>query len=173
MITLGNTILEATMSKRSRYFESLACTTDRFGAKGMLSDVFNFDEKVRETQDIRAKIFGILSKVGFEGHESLSIRERQAVELLKLYPECKVLETWLSVQDRIMARGLKPLSVDAEYLEQQISEQRTRTEWILTVQEQLQSELEEEEVHHLNRFYDTIRMRARAGSDNNATKSDQ
>jgi len=127
---------------------------------------------VRETQDIRAKIFGILSKVGFEGHESLSIRERQAVELLKLYPECRVLETWLSVQDRITARGLKPLSVDAEYIEHQIAEQRTRTEWIRTVQEQLQVELEDEEVHHLNRFYDTIRMRARAGSDNNQTKSD-
>merc|ERR1712118_325764 len=65
--------------------------------KGLLSDVFAFDEKVRETQDIRAKIYGILSKVGFEGHESLSIRERQHVELLKLYPECRVLETWLAV----------------------------------------------------------------------------
>ena len=40
--------------------------------------------QVRETQDLRAKIYGILSKVGFEGHESLSIRERQHVELLKL-----------------------------------------------------------------------------------------
>ena len=39
---------------------------------------------MRETQDLRAKIYGILSKVGFEGHESLSIRERQHVELLKL-----------------------------------------------------------------------------------------
>jgi cytochrome c553 len=78
----------------------------------------------------------------------------------------------LSVQDRISARGLKPLAVDAEYIEQQISEQRTRTEWILTVQEQLQTELEEEEVHHLNRFYDTVRMRARTSSDINQTKSD-
>merc|ERR1719258_176796 len=144
MITLGNTILEATMSKRSRYFESLACTTDRFGAKGMLSDVFNFDEKVRETQDIRAKIYGILSKVGFEGHESLSIRERQHIELLKLYPECR---------------------------EQQIAEQRTRTKWVLTVQQQLQAELEHEEAHHLNRFYDTIRMRAQKGGENEGPRA--
>merc|ERR1719181_1143129 len=85
-------------------------TSDRFAASDMLSDVFNFDEKVRETQDIRAKIYGILSKVGFEGHESISIRERQHIELLKLYPECRVLETWLAVGDRIQARGLKPLS---------------------------------------------------------------
>merc|ERR1712159_799957 len=98
-------------SSRTMGRQKTSTSTDRFGAKGMLADVFNFDEKVRETQDIRAKVFGILSKVGFEGHESLSIRERQAVELLKLYPECKVLETWLSVQDRINARGLKPLSV--------------------------------------------------------------
>merc|ERR1711904_592409 len=120
-------------------------TSDRLTASEVLSDVFDFEEKVRETQ---------------------------AVELLKLYPECKVLETWLSVQDRINARGLKPLSVDAEYIDQQISEQRTRTEWIRTVQEQLQVELEEEEVHHLNRFYDTIRMRARQGGDAGGTKSD-
>ena len=33
-------------------------------------------------------------------------------------------------------------------------------------------ELEEEEVHHLNRFYDTIRMRARQGGDAGGTKSD-
>merc|ERR1712070_1176056 len=124
-------------------------TSDRFAASGLLSDVFNFDEKVRETQDIRAKIYGILSKVGFEGHESLSIRERQHIELLKLYPECRVLETWLAVQDRIQKRGLKPLAVDAEYLEQQIAEQRTRTKWILNVQQQLQAELENEEAHHL------------------------
>jgi hypothetical protein len=169
----GMTTQNVLMSSRTMGKQKNNQTSDRFAASEVLSDVFNFDEKVRETQDIRAKVFGILSKVGFEGHESLSIRERQAVELLKLYPECRVLETWLSVQDRISARGLKPLSVDAEYLEQQIGEQRTRTEWILTVQEQLQSELEEEEVHHLNRFYDTVRMRARAGSDNNATKSDQ
>jgi hypothetical protein len=158
----GMTTQNALMSSRTMGRQKTSTSTDRFGAKGMLSDVFNFDEKVRETQDIRAKIYGILSKVGFEGHESLSIRERQHIELLKLYPECRVLETWLAVQDRIKKRGLKPLAVDAEYLEQQIAEQRTRTKWILNVQQQLQAELENEEAHHLNRFYDTIRMRARA-----------
>merc|ERR1719316_2433440 len=168
----GMTTQNVLMSSRTMGKQKVNQTSDRFAASEVLSDVFNFDEKVRETQDIRAKVFGILSKVGFEGHESLSIRERQAVELLKLYPECKVLETWLSVQDRINARGLKPLSVDAEYIDQQISEQRTRTEWIRTVQEQLQVELEEEEVHHLNRFYDTIRMRARQGGDAGGTKAD-
>jgi hypothetical protein len=168
----GMTTQNVLMSSRTMGKQKVNQTSDRFAASDLLADVFNFDEKVRETQDIRAKVFGILSKVGFEGHESLSIRERQAVELLKLYPECKVLETWLSVQDRINARGLKPLSVDAEYIDQQISEQRTRTEWIRTVQEQLQVELEEEEVHHLNRFYDTIRMRARQGGDAGGTKAD-
>merc|ERR1719482_1630123 len=158
----GMTTQNALMSSRTMGRQKTSTSTDRFGAKGMLSDVFNFDEKVRETQDIRAKIYGILSKVGFEGHESLSIRERQHIELLKLYPECKVLETWLSVQERITARGLKPLGVDAEYLEAQIAEQRTRTKWILNVQQQLQAELENEEAHHLTRFYHTIQMRARA-----------
>jgi hypothetical protein len=164
----GMSTQNALMSSRTMGNQKANTIADRFAASEVLSDVFSFDEKVRETQDIRAKIYGILSKVGFEGHESLSIRERQAVELLKLYPECKTLETWLGVQERIAARGLKPLSVDAEHVEQQIREQRTRTEWIRTVQEQLQCELESEEVHHLNRFYDTIRMRVRGGDTTEA-----
>merc|ERR1719247_2004008 len=163
----GNTMQDPLMSSATlgRPAASRSAERGTSAGKGLLSDVFQFDEKVRETQDLRAKIYGILSKVGFEGHESLSIRERQHVELLKLYPECRVLETWLSVGERIQARGLKPLAVDAEFLEQQIAEQRTRTKWVLTVQQQLQAELEHEEAHHLNRFYDTIRMRAQKGGD--------
>ena len=46
----------------------------------------------RVDYDSRGKIYAILLKIGFEGHETLTMDERQSLEILRLLPECLVLE---------------------------------------------------------------------------------
>jgi len=110
--------------------------------------------------DVRAKIYAVLAKVGFDGHEALTIADRQHLELMKLYPDCKQLEVWVNVRDSLQQQGIKPLGQDSKWMEDMIVEQQTRTEWIAALQEQLAVERQAEDLASLNRFYDDIRTRA-------------
>merc|ERR1719161_3231311 len=112
-----------------------------------------------EESDARAKIYAILSRVGFEGHDALNIEERQQMELLKLYPDCRVLETWIEVRENLIQKGIRPTRADMQWIEESIAEQKTRTVWIQTIQQQLADERSAEDQASLNRFYDDIRAR--------------
>lgn len=112
-----------------------------------------------EEGDARAKIYAILSKVGFESHDALSIEERQHMELLKLYPDCRTLETWIEVRERLITKGIRPIRADLQWIEESITEQKTRTVWIQTIQQQLADERHAEDAASLSRFYDDIRSR--------------
>jgi len=115
---------------------------------------------ITDRQDCRAKIFSILSCIGFECHEALNIAERQQMELVKLYPECVQLETWIKVQENLAAKGIKPISADRKWIEDSMAERRTETQWVLGVQQKLADERRSEEQASLHRFYEDIRSRA-------------
>lgn len=122
-------------------------------------DPLRFGMMVVDQQDARAKIYSILSRVGFEGHDTLNIEERQQMELLKLYPDCRQLETWSDVKENLLAKGIKPISADLKWIEESINERKTQTAWIQTIQQQLADERHSEEQASLHRFYDDIRNR--------------
>jgi hypothetical protein len=115
---------------------------------------------VTDRQDCRAKIFSILSCIGFECHEALNIAERQQMELVKLFPDCVQLETWIKVQESLAARGIKAISADRKWIEDSIAERKAQTEWVLGVQQKLADERRSEEQASLHRFYEDIRSRA-------------
>jgi len=112
-----------------------------------------------DKQDARAKIYSILSCVGFDCHDVLNISERQHMELVKLYPDCVQLETWNKVRENLIARGVKPISADLKWIEDSIAERKLQTSWIKSVQQQLADERRSEEQASLHRFYDDIRSR--------------
>jgi hypothetical protein len=115
---------------------------------------------ITDRQDCRAKIFSILSCIGFECNEALNIAERQQMELVKLYPECVQLEAWIKVQENLAARNIKPISADRKWIEDSITERKAQTTWVYGVQMKLSEERQDEEKLSLHRFYEDIRSRA-------------
>mmetsp|Transcript_2927 Transcript_2927/g.6706 ORF Transcript_2927/g.6706 Transcript_2927/m.6706 type:complete len:893 (-) Transcript_2927:334-3012(-) len=111
----------------------------------------------RVDQDSRPKIYATLSKIGFEKNETLTMQERQALELLRLLPECLALEQLRQVEWNL--QDFKLLAQDQKWLDDMIQEQRTRTEWIQNVQSQLFEEHQTQQVANLQKYYDDIRNR--------------
>lgn len=118
-----------------------------------------FGTAITDRQDCRAKIYSILSCIGFECQEALNIAERQQMELVKLFPDCVQLETWIKVQENLAAKGLNPISADRKWIEDSIAERKAQTSWVLNVQQKLADERRSEEQASLHRFYEDIRNR--------------
>jgi len=119
-----------------------------------------FGSVALDRQDCRAKIYCVLNCIGFECQETLTIAERQQIELVKLYPEAAQLETWIRVQENLNRRGIKPISGDRKWIEDSIGERKSNTTQVQKVQQKLANERENEEQSNLDRFYDDIRSRA-------------
>ena len=56
-------------------------------------------------------------QVGFEGHECLTMEERQALEILRLLPECLILEELMQVSYSLQtsAPSFRPLAQDQKW----------------------------------------------------------
>jgi hypothetical protein len=134
--------------------------TKQSNAKATDADGADNGASITERQDCRAKIFSILSCIGFECHEALNIAERQQMELVKLFPDCVQLETWIKVQENLATKGVKPISADRKWIEDSILERKAQTQWVLGVQQKLADERRGEEQASLHRFYEDIRSRA-------------
>merc|ERR1719456_1164575 len=115
---------------------------------------------ITDRQDCRAKIFSILNSINFECHEALNIAERQQMELVKRFPDCVELETWIKVHENLESKGVKPISADRKWIEDSISERKSQTQWVVGVQQKLADERQSEEQASLHRFYEDIRSRA-------------
>eukprot|EP00434_Breviolum_minutum_P041846 symbB.v1.2.037229.t1/scaffold5437.1/size27202/3 len=111
-------------------------------------------------QDCRAKIYAVLKCIGFECQETLSIVERQQMELVKLYPNAVELEMWIKVQESLASRGIKPVSADRQWIEDSVTERKDQAAWVQSIQRQLAAERQREEEAGLDRFYKDLRGRA-------------
>jgi len=129
------------------------------GGKSPDASPDGFGSAVTDRQDCRAKIYSILSCIGFECQEALNIAERQQMELVKLFPDCVQLETWIRVHENLVAKGIKPISADRKWIEDSIAERKAQTSWVLSVQQKLADERRSEEQASLHRFYEDIRNR--------------
>lgn len=111
-------------------------------------------------RDCRAKIYAVLKCIGFECQETLSILERQQMELVKLYPNAVELEMWIKVQESLASRGIKPVSADRQWIEDSVTERKDQAAWVQSIQRQLAVERQREEEAGLDRFYKDLRGRA-------------
>lgn len=116
--------------------------------------------EIGERQDCRAKIYAVLKCINFESQESLTIAERQRMELIKLYPSAVELENWTRVMESLEARGIKPVSADRKWMEDSIAERKSQAARVQDIQRQLANERRTEDEASLNRFYEDIRSRA-------------
>ncbi|CAE7540121.1 CFAP69, partial [Symbiodinium sp. CCMP2456] len=108
----------------------------------------------------RAKIYAVLKCIGFECQETLSIAERQQMELVKLFPMAVELEMWIKVQESLANRGIKPVSADRQWIEDCVVERRDQAAWVQNIQKKLAEERQTEEEASLERFYKDLRGRA-------------
>jgi len=157
--TLGNSKAMGKLRQAISHAEVVSKSKSDTSKSSRAQDSMRFGMTVVDQQDARAKIYSILSRVGFEGHDTLNIEERQQMELLKLYPDCRQLETWSDVKENLLGKGIKPISADLKWIEESINERKTQTAWIQTIQQQLADERHSEEQASLHRFYDDIRNR--------------
>lgn len=98
-------------------------------------------------EDCRARIYAIVAKVGIEGLEAPTVEEYQALEMVHLLPECKVLEQWMAVRQDMSANDMKPLLGDVEWMERAMTELKAKTTKLKDFQTNLidQTHLLEEE----------------------------
>eukprot|EP00927_Polykrikos_kofoidii_P077957 TRINITY_DN74838_c0_g1_i1.p1 TRINITY_DN74838_c0_g1~~TRINITY_DN74838_c0_g1_i1.p1 ORF type:complete len:946 (+),score=137.35 TRINITY_DN74838_c0_g1_i1:126-2840(+) len=113
-----------------------------------------------EHQDCRAKIYAILSCIGFECAETLNISERQHMELAKVYPDSVELESWIAVQESLARRNVNAVSADRKWIEDSIHERKAGSTRVQNVQQKLADERRSEEEASLMRFYEDIRTRS-------------
>lgn len=57
-------------------------------------------KEVANNYDMRATIFAVFYRVGFDLHE-LTAREKQRMEIIQLYPYLKNGELWLDIKEEL------------------------------------------------------------------------
>ena len=64
---------------------------------------------------MRAKIYSLLSKLGFERvSDTLSIREKQKLALISKYLDFKIGEVWTEIGEELKYQGIRPISPDLD-----------------------------------------------------------
>ena len=149
----GQSNTSANRTTVTKGFERASATAQEHQGSRWLSDG-TFE------QDCRAKIYAVLKCIGFECQETLSIVERQQMELVKLYPNAVELEMWIKVQESLASRGIKPVSADRQWIEDSVTERKDQAAWVQSIQRQLAAERQREEEAGLDRFYKDLRGRA-------------
>eukprot|EP00928_Gymnodinium_smaydae_P030286 TRINITY_DN22563_c0_g2_i1.p1 TRINITY_DN22563_c0_g2~~TRINITY_DN22563_c0_g2_i1.p1 ORF type:complete len:911 (+),score=152.83 TRINITY_DN22563_c0_g2_i1:160-2892(+) len=173
----GNSRVSMKLQQARSYADSIQANTG--GNWRPKRDPFKMDgsdaaiDSVVEHQDCRAKIYSILACVGFEGTEALNIAERQHMELVKLYIDSVQLETWIEVKEGLEKLRVEPVSADAKWIEDSISEGKAHTTWVQSVQQQLATQKRNDEHANLMRFWDDIRTRAQFRRTSNSKDPQQ
>ena len=81
---------------------------------GVLSDLV-------KSYDLRSTVFATFYRVGFDLHE-LSNPEKQAMELITLYPFLKNGEIWRDIKEELDDTDVKPTTDDEHWLKTCIEE---------------------------------------------------
>ena len=85
------------------------------------SYVSNLLSKIVKDYDLRSTIFGTFYRVGFDLHE-LNATEKQAMEIIQLYPFLKNGEIWQDIKQELDDLNVKPTGDDAHWMESCIEE---------------------------------------------------
>jgi len=130
-----------------------------------VSPVTNKDQEIEcqekrlskyKMSDCRARIYAVISKIGYDGHESLTTTEKQALEIIKIYLDCEVLEKWITVRQNLKDSQTTPLAADTEWMEKSIEELTTKTKWVQSTQSMLMDNSYAEDYTNLANFYTEI-----------------
>ncbi|EAR84467.2 hypothetical protein TTHERM_00691650 (macronuclear) [Tetrahymena thermophila SB210] len=132
-------------------------------------------EKV-EQYDLRAIIFAILYRTGFDKNELLP-DEKQKIEVIQMYPHFKMGEIWSDIQFELEeevkftfcksltsdytyennTQGIKPTSDDMHWMRTAIEEFEEQVLNCINTQSLISREHKKSQEEELNKFYDIIR----------------
>ena len=110
------------------------------------------------TFDIRATIFCVFYRVGFDLHE-LTPSEKQRMEIIQLYPYLKNGEIWKDIKQELTDTNVKPTSDDEHWMETWIEEADEHLENAIYNQNLFSQEIQIKESEDLENYYSAIRMK--------------
>jgi hypothetical protein len=113
---------------------------------------------VAHSFDIRATIFCVFYRVGFDLHE-LTPSEKQRMEIIQLYPYLKNGEIWKDIKLELEDYNIKPTSDDDHWMETAIEESDEHLENAIYNQNLYFQEIQLKEQDDLESYYAAIRLK--------------
>lgn len=114
---------------------------------------------VAHSFDIRATIFCVFYRVGFDLHE-LTPAEKQRMEIIQLYPFIKNGEIWKDVKEELQDINIKPTSDDEHWMETCIEEADEHLENAIYNQNLYSTEVTLKQQEDLDSYYAAIRLKS-------------
>jgi len=111
-------------------------------------------EVVRK-RDLRASIYSCLSLVGFDVNE-LEGKERQKMEVIRMYPEFRKGELLLDIKYELETLGIRPITDDRVSLEEWLKESYEKASNTKKNQLMIAKDLKRQEEKSLEEFYQKI-----------------
>lgn len=139
--------------------------------KGKTDDKSKFTESklntlmndISNTYDLRATIFCVFYRVGFDLHE-LTLNEKQMMEIIQLYPYLKNGEIWLDIKEELNDYGVKITQDDDHWMNTCIEEAQEQVENGIYNQTLYSSEIDAKAQGELENYYSAIRLKNNARS---------
>jgi hypothetical protein len=113
---------------------------------------------VSHSFDVRATIFCVFYRVGFDLHE-LTPAEKQRMEIIQLYPYIKNGEIWRDIREELADINLKTTSDDDHWMETCIDESDEHLENAIYNQNLYAQEIQNKEQEDLDSYYSAIRLK--------------
>lgn len=123
-------------------------------------------QDVAHSFDLRATIFCVFYRVGFDLHE-LTPSEKQRMEIIQLYPYVKNGEIWKDIKQELIDLSVKPTSDDEHWLETCIEEADEHLENATYNQNLYSQEILLKEQEDLDNYYSAIRLKKTVNSTSN------
>ena len=136
------------------------------------SYVSNLLSKIVKEYDLRSTIFGTFYRVGFDLHE-LNATEKQAMEIIQLYPFLKNGEIWQDIKQELDDLNIKPTGDDAHWMESCIEEAFEQTEQAILNQRKLETEVREKENAELENYFAAISIKNKINNSTTSQKNQQ
>jgi len=161
--------LHSVNSKRFKKLQAAIDAANKINKKTFSDSYFNkmiFDSSENKNNsadtahnfDIRATIFLIFYRVGFDLHE-LTPTEKQRMEIIQLYPYLKTGEIWKDIKLELQDMGIKPTSDDDNWMETSIEEAIEHLDNAVYNQNLYGQEISMKEQEDLENYYSAIRLK--------------
>merc|ERR1719261_2347325 len=112
-------------------------------------------------QDIKAKIFSVMCKCGFEGHD-LSEDDHMRLAVIRRYAELKQGEVMEDIAAQLEEALVRPITPDAERLAAHLAGNRACIEEIMEEQQFLRDTMAKAEQDEEGKFMETIKTQQEA-----------
>jgi hypothetical protein len=112
-------------------------------------------------QDVKAKIFSVMCKCGFGGHE-LGEEEQLRLEVIRRYAQLKQGEVMEDIATELEEALVRPITPDSERLSSHLLGNRACIDGMIESQQQVREQLGAKQAAEESAFMDTIKTQQEA-----------